>query len=452
MKNTCLLKVVSLFAIMFSIGGCDNTSDSLDELSSTSEEMTDPVSPTSLYEGLQYLSQLKNYTYTFYKGSSVTKKYFTKDSIGYYDNDALDSTDFLLYSNDEIFRVTYGKNYRSGEAIYNEDGSKAKDLWDGKIASTMLGSNFGAIISDKSLTNLTIKNKPYQVSFLTSIGYEKEAFIDLDYLKVMFSGGIMTFSVKFTGVSQSTNITVTDFNSTTNIAADYLKGKNQGAYVVDSNLSRMRTLIKNKNMTLKSYDVVEETYVGEEWFNANYWFTTYGAYGYAGLRHHADEETNQEVVGAYRFQVDNNNQLGFYQNPIDPNTDISEFMNYPSRMDLFNHMEFINNGQYQASSSYVYTGAAYNLTDYDLLIDTLDKFALSPAKATDGSIFKSATPLALGMDLVQNDSMEDKDVKITYLYYFRYSGTLYTMPLPMTKFGDTKIKALDEFLEGFNNF
>ncbi|GEM_PF-3658629 len=415
------------------------------------------VKPESLYQALELLTTTKNYTFNQMVGDEIARSYVvSENAVGCFNKKHLEQSDFYLVADKGLYNVTYEDGYRKSEYILNEDGDYIKDLFANDYIKTLYGVDIEDVISDPSASSLTVKSRDFKLGFLGIVGLSSTNYADIEYVKANFNG-ILELEVKFFDKKDVYSYEVDDFGTSSIPYADQQVKRKSGAFIPDEDLSAMRALIKGNNFKLDSYDVIEEKFYAQEWLNQNYWFSTYGNYGYVAMNHVTDkaDPDDKDVKGCYMFQVQDG-QLGFYGNPLSDTTDIAEFENYPSKMKTLNNLQYLTKGDYELKSDYKYNGEVYSLTNKTLVYDVLGCFGLLPSKASDGSVFKYAEPRAIVMDIDIDPIYDIGDEKagkteITYIYVFDYNGTEYDMYLPMHSFGEASIPALDKYLETFNN-
>ncbi len=450
MKPSKLFKNLTLLIVSVSaLCGCGNGSAKSDD---------EPVyNPQSLYEGISLMATTKNYTIHQLVDGDVYKSYVvSRCAIGVSGVKELEDTNFYVVSGKGLFKVTYDEEYRRSEYILDEDGNYITDLWNTNYVKTTYGVNPDEVITDKSATSINIKNRDFKQGLLGILGLKSTSYADIEYVKASFDG-TLNFELKYFSSDTIYTYEADKFGTSSIDYAKTLIEHNVGAFVPNDDLKYMRSLIKGNNFKLDSYDVIEEGYYAQEWLNPQYWYSSYGNYGYCRLDHAADKTVDGDVdaKGIYMFQV-SDGKLGFYSNPIDDAPTIAEFENYPSRMSTLSNMQYINEGEYEDIQDYEYQGEAYYLTNKTYVLDVLSHFALNPSTATDGSIFQLATPKAIVMDINidplydENDEASEKST-ITYIYVFEYSNKTYQMYLPMHSFGLANITSLDAYLETFNN-
>lgn len=413
---------------------------------------------SSLYNGLALITSSKNYTFEVSSAGKHTFNYvFTEGSIGIYDSTNLESTDFYVNIGG-AYRVNYdeGQFVRS-EYLTNTNGLRYYDIWSSSFKKNLYGINAKDVLEDTSLVEKKITHRTFKSSFLSAIGLDDDMYTELDYIKAFYTDEHLNFDVKFYSSSAILNFKVTHIGDSVNEVADQLYRTNTPAFTPSESLEKMRSLIKTDNFKIGTYDVIEQTYVGQEWLTKDYWLSTYTYWGYIAFNHKANpnDPEDMDIKGCYQFGLTNDG-IQFYPNKYSEMTNIVDFMGYPSKMKVLNRMEYIHEGKYEGIEEvYSYQGDAYYLTNSDYMLDLLQRFNLNPKTSADGTIFRLANPVAIVMDIktktAKGTPLSDKKCEVNYIYVFTYSGRTYYMPIPMADFTDVAIPALDDYLKTFNN-
>ena len=123
--------------------------------------------------------------------------------------------------------------------------------------------------------------------------------------------------------------------------------------------------------------------------------------------------------------------------------DVVEYYHYPTYMTLFDHMEYLHEGEL-GEGDYDYVGEAYTVFDEATILSFVTNNSLDQVYPVT-----TCVPYALGVDVDVYESGEDST--ITFVYYFEYQGELITMPFPFSKFGCSNIPSLDKVYDYYQH-
>lgn len=409
----------------------------------TPEPEPAPLVVDSLKNGLLALNSTTDYTMKSI-GTRIAKhtRIYKKDSICVLFDDNKSSDKIYYQDGDKgVYSIGFNGEKYVGSSYYNDISN---DVWSGKFFTTLKDVETDYIKNlDASITKLKILNKKYKTEFLKSVGYSAADYVDLDDLTASFNDGKVYFKMIFRNLD--INFVYSNFGTSTNTVLDDFLKNGGGPYVSNKNFDTISSFMKSNNYEQYIYQFgeTEETtgYVGKNYFHENYFYTNYFnsllAYGYVALDGRQSTEY-KDVYGCYPCTIDYNDDaerplvlspICYYEYP-----DIPTLMNYPSKMSIWNHMEFLcdwNTDIFDPDYDYELTGTGYVITNPALVYEIQDNFAIRTS-------FEGAVPYAVGIDyIVLNPASKVfREYYICILCKFILGGYTYTMPFMFANFGN----------------
>ncbi len=435
-------KIISCLLFVLGIMSTSSCSSSLKE-----------VTINSLKEGLQFLSQKKNYTFQYVNASDNSNCYimFESKSIGFKVDGQDDKQYHYIKDRKGIYPLTYGDQYIAGEYLRDSSDKLFTSLWDNSFYSTLYGVEKEYVNSiDDSLSELTITNKRYKVALTKTLGYSDSDYLDVEYIKCSYQDNTLHFEIKLLK-KNATIYRLMNLNSTVNEdVQSYLK--NGGKVFTPSNeLSKFRTLIRGNNFTRDIYDINTKSYVGLEVFHQHYFYSEIYAYnsgsGAVELNQKVNNEHNFDLYGCYNFDTTGSvktaiTNISLYPNASYETPNIELMYHYPTYLSILDNLQFLKEGAIE-QGSYQSVGKTYLIKDMVYIYDFIYNFSFD--SSYDPSIY---TPQSLALDIdIQN---QDSDSKITFIYYFTYGNSLYEVIVPLYHFNSSNIPLLDDIYTRFN--
>lgn len=404
----------------------------------------------SLKNGFLALNSTKNYTVTI-TGQRIAenKRVYTPNSIGiiYKDNPSYDKI-FYQDGDEGVYSIGFnGKKY-VGSAYYNDI---SKDVWSGKFFQTMFGveTDYVKSISD-SATTFNVKSKAYRTAFIKTLGYSAMDYVDLDSLVASFENGKFSMSMRFKNTD--INLEFSNFGTSKDEVLDTFIENGGAPYHLVSNHYNIKSkmMLNNYEQYIFQFGETVETtgYIGKNYFHPNYFYTNYTgsllASGHVALdgRESVSGEYS-EIYGCYQFLLNYNDDaeqvLTLYPYVMYNEPDIPTFYNYPSKLSLWDHMEYLcewDENVFDPQYDYELQGKGYTIYDPNLVYEIQNNFGIP-------SSFDGAVPMAVGIDYFSSVGIDGADYYIVFLCKFSYGGYTYTMPFPFSNFGNVKDAFLD---------
>lgn len=451
-KTKKLLFSFSLVVSAIPLIACDNGETPKEE---PIEEPTLVVD--SLKNSLIALNTTSNYTMRC-ESSRVAKhtRVFLKDSIGLiYDDNP--SADKIFYQDGEngVYSVGFNGKYYVGSTYYNDI---SKDVWSGKFFSTMKDVETDFVNGvDPSVSTLKITNKAYRVGFLKTIGFSAIDYVDLNTLVASFNENKLEFDMNFRKID--IKFTFSNFGTSKNEVLERFLNDGGKPYehnsVHDDIVSKMK--MNNYEQYIYQFGETPETtgYIGKNYFHEKYYFTNYTgsltASGHIALD--GSESASgmyKDIYGCYPFYLDLGNKeqpLTLYPTKYYEEPDIVTFYNYPSRMSIWDHMEYLLDWDENIfDPEYDYKrekgGSAFVVIDPTLVYEIQDNFGIR-------SSFEGAIPLAVGIDTftIRTTFPVKYEPYIAIVCKFVYQNYYYTMPFVFANFGGVSNAYLDLAIE-----
>ena len=403
---------------------------------SSDENKHIPIEVTNLKSAVQYISEEKNYTLS-YQGDKFQHDFlYTENAIGVRSKEYPQIDDFFIECNEGVFRLRNNKNnYVGGEIL-----SKGNKLWgNDNYQKTMFNVSIDFIKAiEDNVNELIVSDKAYKIAYAYSIGYSLEEIPNIDSLKLSYADQKLTFDLTYLG--NSIVYVAHDFNKTKNdIVDNYLS--NGGTYLtVDSNLSKIRNLVKGNNFAQGIYYFGEDEsgYIATAYFHEHYYATQYyGSNAYTGVI--SLNSKQYELKGIYYFTIIDG-QMTINPNALYDVPSVPEYYHYPSYLALFENYEFLEDWNEQDMGSFVEEGYGYYLDNTQLLNDFAHNFSID-------ANFAGQKPVALAIDLVEDSG----DTLIYFYYKFTYQYKTYVMPIPLYNFGNIGNSTLVQIYEMYND-
>ena len=427
-KSTKTLILWPLAALLLSCGGNGPAPSASSEDSSFA-----PPSIDSLKQGMRYLRDNKDYTLSFSSVAGKASFYFTPSSVGFAVEGHPELNQSLYEDGTGIYKIHYDGGYLASDYLLDSEGEYVKDVY-ANAATTLYGVSSAYVEKiAEDAEKLLITDKSYRMAFIQAVGYTRNDYLHLNSLEASYAEGTLRFTLS---LSEETNVYVLSSLGTTvdpNVSTYLASGG--GALILDEYLDEARRLMKGDNFTRLIYDFDAKGYVGQEVFTEHYFYGSYTG----GMEF---DNPDLNLYGVYYFSVVDG-QVSFLSRPIYEEPSVEQCYHYPTFMALWSQMEYLKEGG-PGIGDYDYQGEAYTLYDEQLILDFAKNNSL-----TDSYDPSVCVPEAVGLDVELG--IGDEDTVVTFVYYFTYQGTLYTMPLPFSRFHDSNIAGLDRVYEQYNN-
>lgn len=429
------LRMCSILLLAISVTSCDGSASNKE------------VEIHSLSDGLKYLNTKKNYTLKYFSNttdSDACYLMFDSKSIGFKVDSNPNRQYHLIQDKGGIYPLTYDEGYVSGEYLKDSDNQLYKSLWNNTIYTTLLGVETDYVNSiSSSISELVITNKKYKMAFIETLGYTSTDYTNVDYIKCLFEDNTLKFELKILN-SKAITYTLENLNTTTNNDVETYKKNGGSVFIPGKELQGLRRLIRTNNFTRDIYDVIEKTFVGCEIFTEDYFYSElYGSNSGSGsmeMVQAANADHKFDLYGCYNFNTVGSVQtavtnITFYPVASYETPDITLMYHYPSYLKILDNLQLLKKGHLE-DAGYTPTGESYITYDNYYIYDFIYNFSFE--NSYDPSTF---IPYALEIDIDLKET--DEESLITFVYYFTYSSSLYSVIVPLRDFNCSNIALLD---------
>lgn len=406
--------------------------------------------PTSLASAFKYMYNSRNYTIDYVGTTYVTHSIiYTDSSVGVYSSAYKELNDYYIKDSGGIYHLTYDDKYYASEYLTGSD-----ELFDYRPSFYHLAQSFvNSIKSDAR--SVTITDKTYRMGFLTVIGFSASDVLHLGTLTASYDNGAVTFTT--TLKDNPLTYVAKNFGTTVNKEVDSFLASGGKHFTPDTNLSKMRTLIRENNFVQGIYRLGEsETstgFIGYSYFHPHYFYDIYNSSkdSFNGAMAFNCEATSEHKAykGVYYFSMQyvttESGILVNFQNadmPIYSEPDIVTCYHYPTLLALLDNLQFCRNWDSSYFPGITVTGKGYMFTKSSLLTDFASNFNLD-------SSFPGTTPIAVGIDF--QNSKVDEDVVVYFYYLFRNGNDNYIFHIPLLAFGKAGNSFLDQAYDKYND-
>lgn len=280
------------------------------------------------------------------------------------------------------------------------------------------------------------------LSYLNLLDQDVNTLSTIQSLKVEKEKVENTLTFTLTYRDQKQMITTVSQVGTTKIPIIEKFLKNGGkSYVNTKEQDRMINLFSGFNYKRQCLDNDNETIVGHEWYNPNYF---YGDWEDDYLKEHIGEVMEIGVVGLKNKQFNNqilNGSYYYYLNsqgmslvtsaPVNENPDVTLVYNYPTYLELFSNFQYFKEATDYENT--IYTQNLYLMNDF------CNNFQIAEILQTNHC---SLASLEISYELKENNS----ECVVVFCLYYYYNNQLGAFMYPFVEFGNSNIAIVDSFL------
>lgn len=389
---------------------------------------------------LNALKKGKNYTLTSTLSTGeVTKVYYTKSAILKENNSGS-----VGYIQDKkgIYRIDLeNKEWLPSALLKNDEGELYSSLWKNDFIYSFKDFDFSKLeYQDENIA--LIHDKMNLLTYLNLLDQDVNTLSTIQSLKVekVQAENALTFTLSYRDQKQMVT-TVSEVGSTTISTIEEFLQNGGKRYVNTKEQDRMIDLFSGFNYKRRCLDNDNETVVGHEWYNPNYF---YGEWEAEYLKEHIGEIMEIGVVGVKNKQFNNqtlNGSYYYYLNsqgmsiittaPVNENPDVTKVYNYPTYLELFSNFQY-----FKEATDYEDTIYTQNL---DLMNDFCNNFQIAEILQTNHC---SLSSLEISYDLKENNS----ECVVVFCLYYYYNNQLGAFMYPFVEFGNSNIAIVDYFL------
>lgn len=389
---------------------------------------------------LNALKKGKNYTLTSTLSTGeVTKVYYTKSAILKENNSGS-----VGYIQDKkgIYRIDLeNKEWLPSALLKNDEGELYSSLWKNDFIYSFKDFDFSKLeYQDENIA--LIHDKMNLLTYLNLLDQDVNTLSTIQSLKVekVQAENALTFTLSYRDQKQMVT-TVSEVGSTTISTIEEFLQNGGKRYVNTKEQDRMIDLFSGFNYKRRCLDNDNETVVGHEWYNPNYF---YGDWEDDYLKEHVGEVMEIGVVGLKNKQFNNqilNGSYYYYLNsqgmslvtsaPVNENPDVTLVYNYPTYLELFSNFQY-----FKEATDYEDTIYTQNL---DLMNDFCNNFQIAEILQTNHC---SLSSLEISYDLKENNS----ECVVVFCLYYYYNNQLGAFMYPFVEFGNSNIAIVDYFL------
>ena len=402
----------------------------------------------SVYDCFERLKTAKNYSVTTDVISQTETNSFT---IKFTENAYLCDDPFYSFGyikdNDGVFYFDFYHNKLTPSTYFVDDENNAKtNLWDEEFFTSFASFELNNL-KDATGKEYNFKDKKNRLTYFSLVNGDSILYSYTTGAKATVGNNLNTFVIEYSFSTGHTFRTKIHDVNTTKIdeVSKYLKNGGS-AYALNTEQERMKELFSHFNYKRETFDLSDnKTIIGWEWYNKNYF---YGDYTDEYLSANLGSVYEQGVIGVnnkvfndlilngtYYFYINGNEINLITSAPMNRNPDVTEVVNYPTYMQIFNNMQYM----LPTSNAHEYT-----CDDEMILEDFATNFQLKASLDEIGAI---AEKLDIKIELKE----EDKDCRITFDFYFSYGKDLYNMTFPFIDFGEANIPHAEFLLSSFEN-
>ena len=389
---------------------------------------------------LNALKKGKNYTLTSTLSTGeVTKVYYTKSAILKENNSGS-----VGYIQDKkgIYRIDLeNKEWLPSALLKNDEGELYSSLWKNDFIYSFNDFDFSKLeYQDENIA--LIHDKMNLLTYLNLLDQDVNTLSTIQSLKVekVQAENALTFTLSYRDQKQMVT-TVSEVGSTTISTIEEFLQNGGKRYVNTKEQDRMIDLFSGFNYKRRCLDNDNETVVGHEWYNPNYF---YGDWEDDYLKEHVGEVMEIGVIGLKNKQFNNqtlNGSYYYYLNsqgmsiittaPVNENPDVTKVYNYPTYLELFSNFQY-----FKEATDYEDTIYTQNL---DLMNDFCNNFQIAEILQTNHC---SLSSLEISYDLKENNS----ECVVVFCLYYYYNNQLGAFMYPFVEFGNSNIAIVDYFL------
>lgn len=389
---------------------------------------------------LDTLRKAQNYTLTSTLSTGeVTKSYYTKSAILKENNSGS-----VGYIQDKkgIYRIDLeNKEWLPSALLKNDEGELYSSLWKNDFIYSFKDFDFSKLeYQDENIA--LIHDKMNLLTYLNLLDQDVNTLSTIQSLKVekVQAENALTFTLSYRDQKQMVT-TVSEVGSTTISTIEEFLQNGGKRYVTTKEQDRMIDLFSGFNYKRRCLDNDNETVVGHEWYNPNYF---YGEWEAEYLKEHIGEIMEIGVVGVKNKQFNNqtlNGSYYYYLNsqgmsiittaPVNENPDVTKVYNYPTYLELFSNFQY-----FKEATDYEDTIYTQNL---DLMNDFCNNFQIAEILQTNHC---SLSSLEISYDLKENNN----ECVVVFCLYYYYNNQLGAFMYPFVEFGNSNIAIVDYFL------
>lgn len=389
---------------------------------------------------LDTLRKAQNYTLTSTLSTGeVTKSYYTKSAILKENNSGS-----VGYIQDKkgIYRIDLeNKEWLPSALLKNDEGELYSSLWKNDFIYSFKDFDFSKLeYQDENIA--LIHDKMNLLTYLNLLDQDVNTLSTIQSLKVekVQAENALTFTLSYRDQKQMVT-TVSEVGSTTISTIEEFLQNGGKRYVNTKEQDRMIDLFSGFNYKRRCLDNDNETIVGHEWYNPNYF---YGEWEAEYLKEHIGEIMEIGVVGVKNKQFNNqtlNGSYYYYLNsqgmsiittaPVNENPDVTKVYNYPTYLELFSNFQY-----FKEATDYEDTIYTQNL---DLMNDFCNNFQIAEILQTNHC---SLSSLEISYDLKENNN----ECVVVFCLYYYYNNQLGAFMYPFVEFGNSNIAIVDYFL------
>ena len=389
---------------------------------------------------LDTLRKAQNYTLTSTLSTGeVTKVYYTKSAILKENNSGS-----VGYIQDKkgIYRIDLeNKEWLPSALLKNDEGELYSSLWKNDFIYSFKDFDFSKLeYQDENIA--LIHDKMNLLTYLNLLDQDVNTLSTIQSLKVekVQAENALTFTLSYRDQKQMVT-TVSEVGSTTISTIEEFLQNGGKRYVNTKEQDRMIDLFSGFNYKRRCLDNDNETVVGHEWYNPNYF---YGDWEDDYLKEHVGEVMEIGVIGLKNKQFNNqilNGSYYYYLNsqgmslvtsaPVNENPDVTLVYNYPTYLELFSNFQY-----FKEATDYEDTIYTQNL---DLMNDFCNNFQIAEILQTNHC---SLSSLEISYDLKENNS----ECVVVFCLYYYYNNQLGAFMYPFVEFGNSNIAIVDYFL------
>lgn len=389
---------------------------------------------------LDTLRKAQNYTLTSTLSTGeVTKSYYTKSAILKENNSGS-----VGYIQDKkgIYRIDLeNKEWLPSALLKNDEGELYSSLWKNDFIYSFKDFDFSKLeYQDENIA--LIHDKMNLLTYLNLLDQDVNTLSTIQSLKVekVQAENALTFTLSYRDQKQMVT-TVSEVGSTTISTIEEFLQNGGKRYVNTKEQDRMIDLFSGFNYKRRCLDNDNETVVGHEWYNPNYF---YGEWEAEYLKEHIGEIMEIGVVGVKNKQFNNqtlNGSYYYYLNsqgmsiittaPVNENPDVTKVYNYPTYLELFSNFQY-----FKEATDYEDTIYTQNL---DLMNDFCNNFQIAEILQTNHC---SLSSLEISYDLKENNN----ECVVVFCLYYYYNNQLGAFMYPFVEFGNSNIAIVDYFL------
>ena len=389
---------------------------------------------------LNALKKGQNYTLTSTLSTGeVTKVYYTKSAILKENNSGS-----VGYIQDKkgIYRIDLeNKEWLPSALLKNDEGELYSSLWKNDFIYSFKDFDFSKLeYQDENIA--LIHDKMNLLTYLNLLDQDVNTLSTIQSLKVekVQAENALTFTLSYRDQKQMVT-TVSEVGSTTISTIEEFLQNGGKRYVNTKEQDRMIDLFSGFNYKRRCLDNDNETVVGHEWYNPNYF---YGDWEDDYLKEHVGEVMEIGVIGLKNKQFNNqilNGSYYYYLNsqgmslvtsaPVNENPDVTLVYNYPTYLELFSNFQY-----FKEATDYEDTIYTQNL---DLMNDFCNNFQIAEILQTNHC---SLSSLEISYDLKENNS----ECVVVFCLYYYYNNQLGAFMYPFVEFGNSNIAIVDYFL------